>query len=320
MQAIVVHEFGEPEVMKLEEIETPHPTGTQVLVRVHAIGVNPVETYIRAGTYPSLPPLPYTPGKDASGVVEAVGDGVTKWKPGDRVYTAQSITGTYAEYTLCEEIDLGRLPENVSFEQGAGIWTPCATSYRALFQKAHAKAGETVLIHGASGGVGIAAVQWAKNAGLKVFGTASSDEGKTLVASQGADAVFDHSQEGYLAEISTATGGRGVDVIIEMLANVNLQKDFDVLAMFGRITVVGNRGSLDFNPRVIMGKDASVYGMALYNSLQPDRDEIHAAIFDGLSKGYLNPIISHTFPLVDTPLAHREVIESKSAGKIVLIP
>ena len=320
MRSIVVNEFGAPEVMKLEEVETPNAAGSQVLVRVHAIGVNPVETYIRSGTYPSVPPLPYTPGKDASGVVEAIGDDVTKWKVGDRVYTANSISGTYAEYTLCEEIDLGRLPENVSFEQGAGIWTPYATAYRALFQKAHARAGETVLIHGASGGVGIAAVQWAKNAGLKVFGTASSDEGKTLVASQGADAVFDHSQDGYLAEIADATGGHGADVIIEMLANVNLQKDFDVLKMFGRITVVGNRGSLDFNPRVIMGKDACVYGMALYNSLQPDRDEIHAAVYDGLSKGYLNPIISHTLPLSEAAAAHREVIESKSAGKIVLVP
>src|SRR6476646_213853 len=115
MRSIVVNEFGAPEVMKLEEVETPTAAGSQVLVSVHAIGVNPVETYIRSGTYPSVPPLPYTPGKDASGVVEAIGDDVTKWKVGDRVYTANSISGTYAEYTLCEEIDLGRLPENVSF-------------------------------------------------------------------------------------------------------------------------------------------------------------------------------------------------------------
>ena len=306
--------------MKIEDIPMPRPTGTQVLVRVHAIGVNPVETYIRSGNYPSVPQLPYTPGKDAAGVVEAVGEGVTKWKSGDRVYTAQSITGTYAEFTLCNEHELGRLPDTVSFEKGAGIWTPYATSFRALFQKAMAKAGETVLIHGASGGVGIAAVQWASNAGLKVFGTASSDSGKTLVANQGTDAVFDHSQEGYLDEIQSATGGQGVDVIIEMLANVNLQKDFDVLKMFGRISVVGNRGSLDFNPRVIMGKDATVTGMALYNAPQAAFDEIHTAIFDGLSSGHLEPIISKSFPLSEAAAAHHEVIESKSAGKIVLRP
>jgi NADPH2:quinone reductase len=320
MKAIVVKEFGPPEVMKLEEVDTPRPNGTQVLVRVHAVGVNPVETYIRGGNYPSKPDLPYTPWKDAAGVVESVGDAVTTWKPGDRVYTAQSISGTYAEYTLCEDKDLGLLPENVSFEQGAGIWTPYATSYRALFQKAKAKAGETVLIHGASGGVGVAAVQWAKNAGMTVLGTAGSSEGKKLVEDQGADTVFDHSQEGYLASIKDATKGKGVDVIIEMLANVNLMKDFEVLAMFGRITVVGNRGSLDFNPRVIMGKDAAVYGMALYNSSYDDRNEIHSAIFDGLSQGYLEPVIRKSLPLADAPAAHHEVIEGKAFGKIVLVP
>lgn len=319
MKSIVVREFGPPDVMKLEEVSTLGVTGAQVIVRVHAIGINPIETYIRSGTYPSVPPLPYTPGKDAAGVVQAVGVSVRKFKNGDRVYTANSISGTYAEYTLCEEINLGHLPDDVTFEQGAGIWTPYATSYRALFQKAGAKVGETVLIHGASGGVGIAAVQWAKNAGLKVFGTASSDAGKTLVANQGADAVFDHSRDGYLDAIKDATGGKGVDVIIEMLANVNLQKDFEVLAMFGRITVVGNRGSLDFNPRVIMGKDATVTGMALFNAPRRDFDEIHAAVFDGLSKGYLNPIISKTFPLSEAAAAHHEVIESKAVGKIVLV-
>src|SRR5437016_2679213 len=174
MKAIIVREFGTPEVMKLEELAVPVPKRMQVLVRENAIGVNPVETYIRSGNYPSKPNLPYTPGKDAAGVVESIGEDVTRFNIGDRVYTADSITGTYAEFTLCDENDLGRLPDDISFEQGAGIWTPYATSYRALFQKAGAKSGETVLIHGASGGVGIAAVQWAKNAGLKVIGTASS--------------------------------------------------------------------------------------------------------------------------------------------------
>ena len=319
MKAVVVHEFGEPEVMKLEEVEAYRPSGTQVLVRLHAVGVNPVETYIRSGNYASRPDLPYTPGKDAAGVVEAIGENVTRYKIGDRVYTANSISGTYAEYTLCEEIDLGRLPENVTYEEGAGIWTPYATSYRALFQKAGAKSGETVLIHGASGGVGISAVQWAKNAGLKVIGTASSGEGKKLVAEQGADVVTDHLSSDNAATSETLAL-QSVDIIIEMLANVNLQRDFEVLKMFGRVVVVGNRGSLDFNPRAIMGKDAVVYGMALYNAPQRDFDEIHAAIFEGLSNGFLNPVVRKSFPLSEAPTAHREIIESKAFGKIVLIP
>src|SRR5260221_5608416 len=162
MKAIIVREFGEPEVMKLEDVPTPEPSGTQVLVRIKAAGVNPVDTYLRTGLYAHAPKLPYTPGKDAAGVVDAVGSDVTKYKFGDRVYTADSVTGTYAEFALCEERQLGHLTDNVGFEEGAGVWTPYATAFRALFQKAGAKEGETVLIHGASGGVGIAAIQWAK--------------------------------------------------------------------------------------------------------------------------------------------------------------
>lgn len=320
MRAIVVSEYGEPEVMKLEDVPTPAPKGSQVLVRVEAAGVNPVDTYHRSGNHAHAPKVPFTPGGDAAGVVESVGDAVTKFATGDRVYTARSLTGTYAEFTLCDESQLGRLPENVSFEEGAGIWTPYATSYRALFQKARAMMGETVLIHGASGGVGIAAVQWAKKAGLTVFGTASSAEGKQLVLEQGADAVFDHSADGYLGEIREQTRDRGVDIIIEMLANVNLQRDFEALAMFGRITVVGNRGSLDFTPRAIMSKDATVYGMSLFNAPRHQLEEIHAAVYQGLEQGYIKPVVGKSYPLNDAPAAHHDVIENKAFGKNVLIP
>jgi NADPH2:quinone reductase len=320
MKAIVVHEYGEPEVMKLEDVPVPELGSGQVLVKVEAAGVNPVDTYLRSGIYANAPKPPYTPGKDAAGVVEKVGGGVTKFKQGDRVYTAGSISGTYAEYSLCEENHLGRLPDNISFEEGAGIWTPYATAYRALFQKARAKKGETVLIHGASGGVGIAAIQWAKNAGLKVIGSASSDEGKRLAAEQGADHVVDHSDDTHLEQVRDLTSGKGADIIIEMLANVNLAKDFDAIAMFGRITIVGNRGSLDFNPRLVMGKDATVYGMSLFNAPTEAMAEIHEAIFDGLSNRYLKPAIGESIPLAEAPRAHRQVIESKAFGKIVLLP
>ena len=320
MKAIVVREFGPPEVMKLEEVPTPEPSGTQVLVRIKAAGVNPVDTYLRTGIHAHAPNLPYTPGKDAAGVIEGVGDDINNFTIGDRVYTANSISGTYAEYALCNEGDLGRLPDTTSFEQGAGVWTPYATAYRALFQKAGAKACETVLTHGASGGVGIAAIQWAKNAGLTVVGTAGSGEGRDLVAKLGADAVFDHTDEDHLADIREFTGGKGVDIIIEMLANLNLERDFEALAMFGRITVVGNRGSLQFTPRLAMTRDATIYGMSLFNSPQAARDEIHAAIFDGLSAGFLNPFVREAIPLADAPRSHTEIIENKALGKIVLVP
>lgn len=320
MKAIVVHEYGEPEVMQVEEVDTPQPADTFVLVKIRAAGVNPVDTYLRTGIHAHAPELPYTPGKDSAGSVEAVGDGVTKFRPGDRVYTAGSISGTYAEFALCDEKHLGLLPENVTFEQGAGIWTPYATSYRALFQKAMAKAGETVLIHGASGGVGTAAVQWAKNAGLKVIGTASSEEGKQLVKDQGTDAVFDHTDEDHLGEIREFTSGKGVEIIVEMLANENLERDFEALAMFGRIVIVGNRGSIQFTPRQAMTKDATLFGMSLFNTGQEKLGDIHSAIFDGLSKGFLKPPVSRTFTLEEAPLAHHAIMEQKANGKIVLVP
>lgn len=318
MKAIIVREFGAPVVMKLEEIPIQKIDANQVLVKVKAVGVNPVDTYVRSGVYPTVPNLPYTPGKDAAGIVEAVGENVTKVKVGDRVYTADSITGTYAEFCVCKENQVGNLPENISFEQGAGVFVPYATSYRALFQKAKAKSGETVLVHGASGGVGIAAVQWAKNRGLNVIGTASSDAGKQLIKEQGADFVFDHSTDNYLQEILEATENKGVDIILEMLANVNLVKDFNVLAKYGRIVIIGNRGSLEFNPRLTMGKDAEIYGIALFNFSTSDENEIHEAIYQGLSAGFLNPIVGKIFSLSQAAEAHHEVIESKAFGKIVL--
>jgi NADPH2:quinone reductase len=326
MKAIVVKEFGGPDVMRLEEVPTPEPAGNQVLVRIMAAGVNPVDTYLRSGNHAHAPKLPYTPGKDAAGIVEAVGGSASQFRAGDRVYTADSLSGTYAEYSLCEESQLGRLPENTSFEEGAGIWTPYATSYRALFEKANSKPNETVLVHGASGGVGIAAIQWARNAGLKVIGTAGSDEGKRLVSEQGADLVVDHlsSESETAAEskrsILDFTGGKGVDVVVEMLANVNLLLDFDVLAMFGRIAVVGNRGTLEFNPRAAMTKDASILGLSLFNAPPPVRQAIHNAIYKGLKDGYLRPVVSRSFELEDAAKAHREVIERHALGKIVLVP
>ncbi len=318
MKAIIVKEYGPPEVMKLEDVDTPEPSGSQVLVKIKAAGVNPVDTYLRSGIYPNPPTLPYTPGKDGAGIVEAVGSEVLKFKNGDRVYTAGSISGTYAEFSLCEESQLGTLPDNVEFEEGAGVWTPYATSFRALFQKARAKAGETVLVHGASGGVGLAAVQWAKSAGMRVIGTASSDAGKDLAKTHGADAVFDHTDVDHYGEIFEFTGSSGVDVIMEMLANENLERDFECIAKFGRIVVVGSRGSLQFTPRLAMTKDVSILGMSLFNAAPSELNEIHSAIRNGLQAGSLNPIVGKRFPLTDAAAAHHEVIESKAAGKIVL--
>jgi NADPH:quinone reductase len=318
MKAIRVHEFGGPEVLRLEEVPTSQLGPGEVLIRMHAIGVNPVETYIRAGKYARLPELPYTPGNDGAGIVEQVGPDVNEFKLGDRVYTAGSVSGTYAEFALCKTEQVHPLPANVSFAQGASMGTPYATAYRGLFQRADAKAGETVLVHGASGGVGTAAVQLARARGLRVLGTAGSDEGLKLAHEQGAHEVFNHRASDQFEQIMKATGGRGVDVIVELLANVNLGKDLNILAKGGRVAIIGSRGRVEINPRDVMQRDVDVRGMVMPNTPPADLASIHAALVAGLENRTLRPVIGKEFPLAEAAKAHGAVMEPGAFGKIVL--
>lgn len=320
MKAIRVHEFGGPDVMRLEEAPDPKPGPGQVLVRVRAAGVNPVDTYIRAGMYAGQPALPYTPGIDAAGTVEAVGPGVEDVKVGDRVYTSGTISGTYAELALCEVSHVHPLPRQVTYAQGAGVNIPYASAYRSLFYSAHALPGEVVFIHGASGGVGIAGVQIARAAGMTVIGTAGSDRGRKLVAEQGAHHVLDHFAPDHLEQAVALTKGRGVDVILEMLANVNLGKDLNLLALKGRVVVIGSRGTVEIDPREAMRRDARIVGMLLFNMSEREKTGVHAALFAGLENGTLRPVVRQELPLAEAPRAHRLVMEPGAYGKIVLIP
>src|SRR5437660_1504357 len=320
MKAILVREFGGPEVLKLEEIPTPKPASGQVLVRIHAAGVNPYDTYMRAGTYAIKPPLPYTPGSDAAGVIEAIGNEVKKVKPGDRVYTAKTVTGAYAQYALALEGQVQSLPEKISFGQGAGVWVPYGTAYHALHHSAKAHASETVLVHGASGGVGSAAVQMARAMGLTVFGTAGTSKGLDLVKREGAHQVFDHSKAGYQEEIMKATDGRGVDIILEMLANVNLAHDLKLLATNGRVIVIGNRGEITINPRDLMLRRASARGFTLWAVTPTEEADIHAGLIAGLENGTLRPVVGKELPLAEAARAHKEILEPGAAGKVVLAP
>ena len=320
MKAIRVRAFGPPEAMRLEEVPDPAPGRGQVLVRIRAAGVNPVETYIRSGAYARRPALPYTPGNDAAGIVDAVGDGVRGVTPGDRVYTSETVTGAYAELALCDASRVHPLPANVSYAQGAAVGVPCATAWRALFQRARAVPGETVLVHGASGGVGIAAVQIARASGLRVFGTAGTAEGIALVLRVGAHAVFDHRSEGHMEEAVAATGGRGFDVILEMLSNVNLARDLKTLAMGGRVVVIGSRGTVEIDPRDTMARDASIVGMSLFNMPDADRAVVHAALVAALESGTLRPVIGRELPLSAAPESHDAVMAPGAKGKIVLVP
>ena len=323
MKAIRVHKFGGPEVLQLDDVPDPKAGPGQVVVRIRAAGVNPVDTYIRSGSYAMLPTLPYVPGNDCAGVIETVGQGVTRFKRGDRVYVVRTTTpmsGGYAELALCEASTVHPLPANVSFSQGAGVSVPYGTAYRGLHNKAHARSGETLLVHGASGGVGIAAVQLGVAHGMTVVGTAGTERGRKLVQEHGAHHVLDHSTSDYLTKLMEVTGTRGADVILEMLANVNLQKDIDVVARFGRIVVIGNRGTIEINPRGTMGKDAAIFGLALWNAAPEEMASIHAGLGAGLANGTLRPVVGQELPLKEAARAHEAVLKSGAYGKIVLIP
>lgn len=319
MKAIRVHEFGGPEVLKLEEIPKPAPRVGEVLIAVKAIGINPVETYLRSGSNPKLP-RPYTPGLDAAGFVEAVGADVTDLKAGDRVFTSDSESGSYAEFTIAKAGDAHPFPENVTFEQAAGLNIPYATAYRALFQKARAQPGETVFIHGGSGGVGTAAIQWCKAHGIRAIATGGTDEGRQLVLREGAEHALDHRAPDYLEKLTALTNGRGPDVILEMLSNVNLAKDLTVLAQNGRIVIIGSRGKVEILPRDAMAREASIFGLMLFNATDAERKSIYAAISAGLENETLRPIVGKRFRLADAAKAHEAVLAPGAFGKIVLIP
>ena len=325
MKAIRVREYGGAAVLKLEDIPDPKAGAGEVVVRVGAAGVNPVDAYIATGTYPRKPSLPYTPGQDGAGEVQSVGAGVTEFAPGDRVYicgvgNTVAGAGTYAELALCTPSQLHRLPARVSFGQGAALGVPYCTAYRALFQRAHAVPGETVLVHGATGGVGIATVELAHARGLVVIGSGGTDAGLAAVREHGANTVVNHRQSGYADEIMKATGGKGVNLIVEMAAHVNLDRDLGLLAKYGRVVVVGNRGKTEIDARQAMGRDAAILGMTLFNVTETEFVEIHAGLIAGLANGTLNPVVGREIALAEAPRAHEAVMEPGALGKIVLVP
>ena len=319
MKAIRVQEFGGPEVLHLEDIADLVPGPKQVRVRLAAVGVNPVDVYIATGNYGQRP-LPYTPGSDGAGVIEVIGDDVSGFAVGQRVYTAGTLTGTYAEKALCRPAQVQPLPDRLTFAQGAAIHVPYYTAYYGLHLRAGAKPGETVLVHGASGGVGLAAVQIARAAGMTVIGTAGSDKGRAAVTESGADHVLDHTQPGYLDELKTLTGGKGPNVILEMLANVNLAKDLGIVAQSGRVVIIGSRGPVEVDPRQTMQRNSNILGMSLMNATDASLAQMHAALGAGFANGTLAPVVAREFPLADAPAAHKAIMEPGAAGKIVLVP
>lgn len=320
MKAIEIRKFGGPEVLELVDKDVPQPAAGEVLVKVKAIGVNPVETYIRAGTYPRLPELPFTPGGNIAGIIDSVGPGVDEWAEGERVYSSATVSGGYAEMALCSAAQIFSLPDSMSFAQGAAIGVPAATAWRALFIRGEGRSGDRVLIHGASGSVGQAAVQLAVGGGMHVFGTAGSREGCDIVEQLGATLTCSHGKPGYEEALLKGTGDKGFDLILEMLANENLEMDLNLLAPGGRVVVIGSRGRIEIDPRATMGKETDIRGLAVFNATDEETERTHTALGKAMVDGTLVPTISREMALTDCSKAHQLVIQDGNCGKIVLRP
>jgi len=324
MKAIRAHSFGGPEVLQFESVDDPVPGKGEVVIDVKAAGINPADTYLLGGAYAIKPETPFVLGGDAGGVIAAVGADVTRFSVGDRVFTGTMLgfdmTGCYAEKVLRPVDDVVALPDNVSFEAGACLGVPYATAHYGLFARGDSVAGETVFIHGASGSVGTAAIQLAKRAGMTVIGSGGSERGRKLIIDEGADHVVDHTADGYVEEVMRLTGGDGPEIILEMLANVNLATDLDLLKKGGRVIVIGNRGEITINPRVTMMKGLDIRGFALFNATREVMESIATDLVSGLEDGSLRPIVGRQIPLENAAEGHVAVLEPGAYGKIVLTP
>ncbi|MCB1488948.1 MAG: NADPH:quinone reductase [Bauldia sp.] len=324
MKAIRAHQFGGPEVLQLDEVADPVAGPGEVVIDIRAAGVNPADAYMRLGTYAIVPALPYTPGGDAGGVVAEVGPGVDGFAVGDRVVVGTALsfdmTGCYAGKVKRKATEIRPIPDTISFAEATAFGVSCVTAHQALFGRGGAKAGETVFIHGASGSVGTSAIQLAKRAGLKVIGSGGSPAALDLIRAQGAELAVSHSAPDYLDAVKAHTGGKGPALILEMLANVNLAADMELVAKFGRIVVIGNRGEVTVNPRLAMMKELDIRGMALWNMTAEEVKPIFDDLLSAAADGSLKPVVGREMPLAEASAAHVAVLQSGIHGKLVLTP
>ncbi|GMH41341.1 hypothetical protein BSKO_09251 [Bryopsis sp. KO-2023] len=318
MKAVRVPKFGGTDVLTIAtDIPKPKPAAKDVLIHVKAIGVNPVETHFREGHMPGGPTPPFTLGSDCAGIVEEVGSDVTSLKAGDRVWTWQATSGSHAEYASASEGGTFLLVDELSFEEGAALGIPYMTAYRALVHKGHAKSGETVLVHGASGATGVGAVQLGKVLGLKVIGTGGTKEGLEIVKKAGADEVYNHRDKEYLAKLKESCGG--VDLVIEMASHFNLGKDLTIMKPGGRIVVIGARGPVEINPGDMILNEVTISGLLIFKATLEEGKESAEVIAKEAKAGRLHPIVGKRFKLEEIATAHKDLMEGSGAlGRTVL--
>lgn len=309
MKALILKSFGGPQAFELCDVPKPVPQAGQVLVRVHATSINPLDFQVRRGDYPDLVQLPAITGHDVSGVVEAVGPGVTSFVPGDEVwYTPQIFDGqgSYAEYHVTAESIVGKKPAALSHLEAASLTLVGGTAWEALVVRAALRVGETILIHGGAGGVGHVAIQLAKAIGAKVF-TTVREANSEFARSMGADAVIDYEKEDYVEAILRETAGRGVDVVFDTIGGNTLSRSPDALAQLGRVVSIVDI-SMPQNLVQAWGKNAS-YHFVFTRQNRGKLDELSVLI----ERGQLRPHVGAVYSLADIPLAHAR-LESPNNG------
>lgn len=323
MKAVRLHEYGGPEVLILEEIDKPQPGPGQVLVRVRAASVNQVDVAVRENRFPTPKEPPKTIGTDGAGVVEEVGEGVQSVAPGaEVVFSGIGIgsEGSYAEYALLAEVQAVPKPPSLSFVEAAAMGLVFPTAYYGLVDRAHVAAGETVLVQGAAGGVGSAALQIAKALGARVLATVGDDAGAELVLELGAEAI-DRKHEDVAARVKQLTEGRGVDVIVEVATSDNLAADVGLVAKGGRIVCIGQgrtaEAAVPVGPAIGVG--ATVLFANLGNAGRAGVARLMGEIATLVEQGKVAAVIGEELPLADARRAH-ELLQGPHLGKIVLVP
>lgn len=319
MKAIQMAQYGEPDVLKIQDVQIGKPGKGQALINIKAAGVNFIDVYQRYGTYPVK--LPYIPGFEASGIVEAVGEDVKNVKVGDRVAYAHE-PGSYAEKNLVRAEFLIPLPSELSFEQGAAFPLQGMTAHYLLHEFRKVKANDTVLIHAAAGGMGLLLVQWAKHLGARVLGTTSTEEKAKIAKEAGADEIILYTKQDFPSEVKRLTHGRGADLIIDGVGKTTFPGNLEAATLRGNIVIFGAAsGPADpISPNVLMVRSLTVSGGNLFNYLLT-KEELMVrakAVLEGIKKGWLKLRIDQAFPLEKAKEAHQKLEERKTSGKILL--
>jgi NADPH2:quinone reductase len=323
MRAIVFAQTGGPEVLTLGDVPRPEVRPGMVLIKSHAIGVNFADVRFRQGAYVVKPKLPDTPGMEASGVIEALGEGVTGLRPGQRV--AAFTVKAYAEYCQAPAPMVIPLPDGVDFVQGAAFPIQVLTAYHMLHTADSTGPGKTVLVHSAAGGVGLAAVQLAKAAGARVLGTVSSDAKIGLAKEHGADAVINYTTQKFADEVLKLTDGRGVDLILDAVGKPTFEEGLRCLANLGHLILYGRAGGptdpLDVAALSAKSQKVSGFMVPTVTRNFPEKTrESSAHCFALMREGKLKLHVGRTFGLAEAADAHRHLESRQSTGKLVLLP